>query len=299
MNARGGAELGTLQRWMQAVVTHPGGIGRGIVSVGARRLIPDAAADPGAVVLPSRSLDAVDRLGIYAHMYWARLLEVLEEEYPTTRRVLGEAAFERAGRRFLHLHPSTHRTLSLLSAGFPAFLARHLPAGRRKAFAVDVARIERAMEDVFDAPQAQPLGAGDFAAIGGEQWQRVGLALVPAARLLRLSHPANDYMNALRTGRRPRVPRPRATWVIVYRRDYRVHRQSLTREQYRLLAALAAGRPLAAAVATALAGRRDDTTRLASQVGGWFREWSAAGLFAGLTGPAAGDGRRLSGRAVR
>jgi hypothetical protein len=291
MNARGGAELGTLQQWLQAVVTHPDGVGRGIASATARRLIPGAAADPAAVVLPSKSLDALDRLGIYAHMYWARLLEILEEEYPTTRRVLGEAAFERAGRRFLHLHPSTHRTLSLLSAGFPAFLARHLPAGPRKAFAVDVARIERAMEDVFDAPQAEPLGAADFAAIGGEQWHRVGLALVPAARLLGLTHPANDYMNALRAGRRPRIPRPRASWVIVYRRDYRLHRQSLTREQYRLLAALAAGRPLAEAVGAALAGQGDDAARLAAQVGGWFRQWSAAGLFASLTGPAAGAGR--------
>ena len=283
MNPRQATGLRTLQEWMQAVVTHPEGVERGIVSAEARRLIPGAATDVGTVALPSKSLDEVQRLGIYAHMYWARLIEILTDEYPTTRRVLGEDAFARATRRFLHLHPSTQRTLSLLSAGFPSFLVRHLPASPRKALAVDVARIERAMEDVFDAPQAEPLSAGAIAAIDGECWDRTGLALVPATRLLRLTTPANDYMNAIRAGRKPRVPRPRASWVIVYRRDYRVFRHSLTREQYRLLEALAAGRPLTAAVSTALAGRRRQAARLAPRVGEWFREWSAAGLFAGVT----------------
>jgi hypothetical protein len=291
MNPRQATGLRTLQEWMQAVVTHPEGVERGIVSTEARRLIPGAATDVATVALPSKSLDEVQRLGIYAHMYWARLIEILTDEYPTTRRVLGEDAFTRAARRFLHLHPSTQRTLSLLSAGFPSFLVRHLPAGPRKALAVDLARIERAMEDVFDAPQAEPLSAGAIAAIDGECWARTGLALVPATRLLRLTTPANDYMNAIRAGRKPRLPRPRASWVIVYRRDYRVFRHSLTREQYRLLEALAAGRPLTAAVSTALAGRRGQAARLAPRVGEWFHEWSAAGLFASLTGRRDGDAR--------
>ena len=101
-------------------------------------------------------------------MYYARLVEVMTAEYPTTRQILGDDVFERACRRYVERHPSTARTLQRLSTGFPAFLTRHLPAGRRNALAVDVARIERAMEDVFDAPLGMPLTHAQLAAIAPE-----------------------------------------------------------------------------------------------------------------------------------
>ena len=40
------------------------------------------------MVLPSKALTSAERLGIYAHMYYARLLEILVAEYPTTRQIL-------------------------------------------------------------------------------------------------------------------------------------------------------------------------------------------------------------------
>lgn len=271
--------LATLERWMLAVVMHPRGAGPGVASPPARRLLPRAAIDLETVVLPSKTLSAMERLGIYAHMYYARLLEILTEEYPTTKQILGEEVFERACRRFIARHPSKHRTLSHLSEGFPAFLARHLPRGNRNGLAVDVARIERAMEDVFDAPQAEPLTAEQFAAIDAEAWQQARLPVNPALRLLRLRYPANDYMNAVRARGKPRIPRPRASCVIVYRRGYQVYRRSQTPEQFRLLAALASGRTLAAAVRASLRGQRASADALAAQLGSWFREWAAAGLF--------------------
>ena len=99
-------------------------------------------------------------------MYYARLIEVMEGEYPTTRQILGEHAFAASCRRFVAKNPSRTRTLNSLSAKFPDFLARTLPRSGRHGLAVDVARIERAMEDVFDAPMAAPMTAAEFATIG-------------------------------------------------------------------------------------------------------------------------------------
>jgi len=273
--------LETMERWMQAVVMHPGGAAAGVQSRPARKLLPQAAPDLESVVLPSKALTSTERLDIYAHMYYARLLEILRDEYPTTRQILGAGVFERAGRRFLTRNPSRHKTLNRLSERFPAFLARHLPRGNRNELATDVARIERAMEDVFDAPRAEPMTAAQFAAIGADEWRRVRLSVVPALRLLRLKYPANDYMNAVRGKGRPRIPRPRATCAIVYRRGYQVYRCDQDPAQFELLAALAAGKTLSAAVRGSLAGRRGSADRLAATLGGWFRDWSSAGLFAG------------------
>lgn len=274
--------LATLERWMQAVVMHPDGAAAGIRTRRARRLVPAAAERLETVVTPSRALSPIERLDIYAHMYYARLLEILVAEYPVTRQVLGPAAFTRIAREFVARHPSRSRTLNLLSAKFPGFLARRLPRGRRNALAVDVARIERAMEDVFDAPLAEPLTAAQFAAIGASEWGRVRLLVNPALRLLDLKYPANDYMNAVRAGKRPRIPRARRTLAIVYRRAFRVFRRDQQPAQWRLLAALASGRNLAQAVRAATRGRRLSAERLAATLGGWFREWAAAGLFVGV-----------------
>ena len=56
----------------------PSGAEAGVRSREARSLISEAARDLESVVLPSKSLSSAERLGIYAHMYYARLIEVME-----------------------------------------------------------------------------------------------------------------------------------------------------------------------------------------------------------------------------
>jgi hypothetical protein len=290
MSFRDAPRLETIERWMQAVVMHPDGAAGGVGSKPARRLLPQAATRLESVVLPSKSLSALERLDIYAHMYYARLLEILTAEYPTTRQILGDKAFTRASRQFLQRNPSKHRTLNRLSERFPDFLSRQLPRGNRHGLAVDVARIERAMEDVFDAPRAEPLTAAEFAAIGADEWLRVRLKVIPALQFLKLRYPANDYMNAVRGKGKPRNPRPRETFGIVYRRGYQVCRRDQEPAQFKLLVALASGKTIAASVRATASGRRGGADRLGEKLGGWFREWAAAGLFCGIERH--GTGRR-------
>ena len=276
---RAALDLRTLESWMQAVVMHPEGAEAGVRSRQARAFVAEAARDLESIVLPSKSLSSAERLGIYAHMYYARLVEVMQGEYPTTRQILGENAFAAACRRFVAKFPSRTRTLNSLSTKFPDFLARTLPQSNRHGLAVDVARIERAMEDVFDAPRAEPMTAEQFATIGSADWDRVRLPVTPAIRMLELRYPANEYMNAIRRGERPRIPRARASHVIVFRRGFQVMRCDQEPEQYRLLAALLAGRPLGAAVRAAIRGRGAKPDRVARRLGRWFEEWAGAHLF--------------------
>lgn len=276
---RASAGLATLERWMQTVVMHPDGAAAGVRAKPARSLVGEAAHDLGAVVLPSKRLTSVERLEIYAYMYYARLVEVMQGEYPTTRQILGPHAFAAACRRFVAKNPSRTRTLNALSAKFPDFLAKTLPKSNRNGLAVDVARIERAMEDVFDAPRGEPMTAAQFAALGADATGKAKLAVTPALRMLKLRYPANDYMSAARRGEKPRIPRPRATSVIVFRRGFHVFRRDQEPEQWSLLAALVAGKPLAAAVRASVRGGGASAERVAKRLGRWFEEWSAAQLF--------------------
>jgi hypothetical protein len=267
--------LATLERWIQAVVMHPDGAEAGLRAAPARRLVAAAARDPSRVVLPSKQLTSIERLEIYAYMYYARLIEVMEAEYPTVRQILGPAAFAEACRRFVAKHPSRSRLLNGLSSRFPKFLAKILPRTHRHRLAVDVARIERAMEDVFDAPAVEPMTAAEFAAVGAG----TRLTMNPALVLLELRYPANAYLNAVRRGERPRIPRPRATRVIVFRRGFQVLRREQSPEQFRLLKALIAGKPLAAAVRASIGRGAGNADRVAKRLRGWFTDWAGDHLF--------------------
>jgi len=281
----GASELERLQRWMQAVVMDPHGAARGLATVRARTLMPGAVANLESVVTRSRRQTALERLGVYAGMYYLRLIEVLTAEYPTTREVLGAEAFDRACRVFIARHPSTQRTLQSLSVGFPRFLKRHLKGRRNARLAVDVARIERAMEDVFDAPRAEPLGHEALRTIPAESWAEVRLKLTPALRLLALDCPANEYMTAVRARRRVRTPRARPAYVMVYRHRLRAWRMTITREQFTLLTLLGKGQPIGRAVYRSCRSLRVPGQRLPVLLSEWFRAWSAAGLFVALELP--------------
>ena len=277
--------LGRLQRWLQAVVMHPNGAAGGIAGPGARGLIPEAARDLETVVTCSKQLSALDRLGIYAGMYYLRLLEVLVAEYPTTRTLLGAQKFEHACRAYIEHHPSTERTLQSLSVDFPKFLKRRLRGLKGARLAVDVARIERAMEEVFDAPRAEPLKFVELRKIPADRWGALRLKLTPALRLLALDCAANEYMATLRTQRKARPPAARPSFVIVYRHNLRAWRMTVTREQFALLGHLGRGQPIGRAVYLSCRQMRVRPERLQALLSEWFRNWSAAGLFIEIGDP--------------
>jgi hypothetical protein len=275
-------QLDRLERWLQAVVMHPQGAERGLMAPGARGLMPNAARDLEAVVTRSQRLTALDRLGIYAEMYYLRLVEVLTAEYPTTRTVLGADRFDQACRAFIARHPSTQRTLQSLSVDFPKFLKRYLRGRKNARLAVDVARVERAMEEVFDAPRVEPLGFVTLKKIPPGRWGDVRLTLTPALRLLALDCPADAHMTAIRSRRRVRAPGARPSFVIVYRHNLRAWRMTVTREQFQLLELLGRGLPIGRAVYKSCRKLRVRADRLPALLSGWFQNWSAEGLFVGL-----------------
>ena len=67
--------------------------------------------------------------------------------------------------------------------------------------------------------------------------------------------------------------------MIVFRRGYQVFRRDQEPEQFKLLQALVAGRPLAAAVRASIGSRAASADRVAERLGKWFEEWAGAQLF--------------------
>lgn len=268
--------LPRVQRWLQAVVVHPGSALEALASPGAAAELPPEAL--GALILPSRTLTPVERVGIYHGMYLLRMEEALASDYPALKHFLGDDGFFELVREYVQAHPSRSYSLNRLGDQLPEYV-RNARGVKRREFCYELARLELAVSEVFDAPDRPALEAQDVARVAPEAWERARLQPIDAFRLLSLRYPANEYLQSLKDEDHDH-PRPRLkpNWLAVYRSNDSVYRLALSRAAHDLLADLAAGRPLGDAVAAALArgGRRapgeDELHR-------WFRGWVSAGLF--------------------
>jgi len=278
--------LASLQRWMQEVVVHPGSVMEAIASPSAEREIP--ADRLGDVVLPSHSLTAAERVGIYHGMYMMRMEEALAADYPLIRRFLGERAFAELVRDYVQSYPSRSYTLNRLGDHLPRFLAEE-HRGPNAELLSDLARFELAMTEVYDEQESPTLGGQELAEVPPDAWGGLSLRPIAALRMLELRFSVVPHLEAYHRDHPSPRPRRRATWIVVYRRDYSVSRLELSRAEHDTLRALVSGLPLAEALADPTPG----SARHGERVFRWFRTWIGEGLFAGIdiptvAGPASG-----------
>jgi hypothetical protein len=266
--------LDRVQRWMQAVIMAPGTDEEAIASRTAQAEVP--LPESRSVVLPSRTLTATERVGIYRDMYLVRLRDALESDYPGVAHFLGEERFRKLVADYVGAHPSSSYTLNRLGDHFPEYL--RAAAVPRREFVFDLARLELGVTEAFDADETAPLPPQAIASVPAEAWARARLVPIAAFRLLAFHYPVSAYLQSVKDGTPHPSTRRRDTWVAVYRRNYALSRLDLSREAYRLLSALASGSSLGDAVQSVVAGAQP--RRVAEEhLFRWFREWVAEGIF--------------------
>jgi len=299
-------EVSRVQRWFQAVVTHPDGVEAGADSTEAQRLIHLPPGQLEKVITRSRALSAAERLAIYANAYHTRLLECLGEVYPMLKRTLGEEAFDGFAFGYLQEFPSRSYTLNELGRHFPRYLQETRPTADNSEsesasadsadnqppiaedwpdFLIDLAQLEWAIYDVFDGVgvEGQPLLQADqLSGIPPQNWPQVQLQPVPCLQLLATRFPVNDYYTALRKANNDEVvavPSSRESFAALTRRQFIVRRYNLSRTEFELLEAIKSGQSLGQAVERAASVTDDDMEKLIANLKLWFRNWTAEGFF--------------------
>lgn len=260
--------LAPLQEWMQAVVTHPADV---------HQAADDAPLAVDDVILPSATLQPIERVAIYHGMYMLRMIEALTVDYGALAHFLGEHAFEHLVRDYVQQFPSRSYTLNRLGDAMPEYIASSTL--KRRIFLRDLAKLELAMTQVFDEAEAEPLPADAIASIAPERVADARITPIPALRLLSLDYDANETFQAWRD-ERPMKPRREKTWLAVHRRDYGVFRMPLAREGFAFLECLVARQTIGDAITTF--HRRFRRLPEQNELFTWFRDWSAAGLFTAI-----------------
>ncbi len=261
--------------------------------------------DPRAAISdrirPDRGVSAEERLSIYQHGYFARIHGVLRDDYGALRALFGDAAFHDLAKLFLMAHPPRSHSLRDAGAKLPAFLAGPVaePFRARWPWAADLAALEWALVDVFDAPDRRILDRATLSALPPAAWATLALELVPAHRILALAWPVHRLRQAWSSDHPLPALDPSPTTVLVYRHREQVFARSLGEFEARALAMVREGCDFAA-----VCGRAADEFGDAgspSEVLSLLERWLAEGLLAASESPleAGQDLPRTASRAAR
>jgi hypothetical protein len=176
----------------------------------------DADASLVAWVRGDGALTAAERVDVYAHMYCARLVGGLLEDFPEVAAALGHDRFDEVAHAYLARHPSEHPSLRWAGRALAGFLAELAPDAV-PAFVPDLARLEWARVTVFDAPDAAVLALERLRALPAERWPAFPLATVPALEALELAWPVHEW-----SAQACATWTPRSTSLRVWRRGFSI-----------------------------------------------------------------------------
>jgi hypothetical protein len=191
-------------------------------------------------VAGNERLTAVERLDIYANMYFYRLRDALAKDFAALCAVVGEGHFHNLVTDYLMAHPPSHFSLRYAGQHLPSFLPRH-PLPRRWPYLADLAQLEWAIIEAFDAADAPVLAPATLATVPPQSWPALRFQLTPSLRVLQLDWPADEVWKQVQRQETPAAPAHTAVSVRVWRQDFRVyHRRIDAAERLALAAAQSA-----------------------------------------------------------
>ncbi len=215
--------------------------------------------------------------GIYRHAYVSRLIEAIRNDHKRLHLYLGDDMFDAMGRAYVAAHPSQHPNLRWFSQALPEFLKSTAPY-RDHPILSDLAALETALNDAFDAEDVPLLALSDMAGFAPEVWSGLRFRPHPSAFSLDISTNASAIWLALRDGQTPPDP---VTLVepgrlLIWRRDVAPMFRELSAEEAMMWIRAADGVPFG--VLCAALGASGDPDSAAARAAGYLRDWITAGL---------------------
>ena len=212
---RNASSLFEVQATLYDLITAPEGV--------AKRLseLSRLPVDLESIVKPTAGLSAVERVDIYANMYFYRIRDVLREEFPKTVTVMGDDAFHNLVTDYLVACRPAHPSLREAGARLPDFLARH-PSIEGRAWVAELARLERAHLELYDGPDAEVLTLDELRALPPDDLPGLVLQAIPSHAVLRNRFAISEAWKALAPGESAGAASNDAETLLVWRQDIEV-----------------------------------------------------------------------------
>lgn len=207
------------------------------------------AASPAAL-RKAVARDPSLRLSVYQDMIRLRFREALDAIAPATAAALGARRFGALADRYVAAHPSRSPSLRHLGAALPEFIAADARLGAARGWLADLARLELARLDAFDAVDEETLTWEEMRAVPPADFADLPLRLVAAHRLISVAHAVDDVIGPLSRsrdgGRRPSLramgaASPRT--LLVWRQGTALRQRPVDDAERALVALVAGGAP--------------------------------------------------------
>ncbi len=229
------SDLSWVESLLYRLITAPSGVAEGLAQ--EKTLAPGGLAQ---VIAGDDRLSAEERVDIYANMYFYRILEVLQEDFPAILAMLGGDRFHNLITGYLIEYPPAHFSLSQAGAHLADFVGSH-PLRGEFPFLADLARMERALIDVFHAADAAPMDAQQMRAIAPQEWPALVLALHPANLILALQWKVAPILQAVERDEQLPEPERADLSMLVWRNRNHVYYRAIDAAERDQLAALSRG----------------------------------------------------------
>lgn len=218
--------------------------------------------------------------GVYKNGYVGRLVEILGNDYEDLRAYYGESAFHRLAEAYIAAHPSQTQNARWFGAKMSAFLSADARYSRRPQLA-DLAAIEAALSNAFDATDAPHVTMQMLTAHPADEWGRLTFVPHPSATRLDVSTNAFAMWCAIKNGGAvPRLKKNQQT-LITWRQGSMPMIRDLSAEEAMLWNE--AGRGASFEALCEMAATFDNPDEAALRVAGYLQGWISTEMLTSAT----------------
>ncbi len=153
--------------------------------------------------------DRKARIRVYSDAYYWRLRDVLREDFPKVTALLGAERFDQIVAGYLETFPSEQPSVRHLGRALAEFLRRRDDMPKCLA---DLAELEWARVEVFDAPDAECAKIDELAIVPPDAWPALRFSTIPAIRTLRAQYPAHQLWSDSQSVEVPAVETVLRVW---------------------------------------------------------------------------------------
>lgn len=183
-------------------------------------LLGKDSAIESAIAMPPQG-DRAERLEIYGHTYYKRLIRVLQQNFQAVSILMGAQKFAEIAYEYIKAKPSRYFSVDDMGKHFPEFLSKHKDYQAEPIYA-ELAQFEHAMSQSYDAKDVELLSNEDIGVIPQHNWPMMHLSLAPCVSLLQFHCNTVDYYDAVVQQQQPPAPcklvRPQD--CVVWRYEY-------------------------------------------------------------------------------
>ncbi len=178
-------------------------------------------------------LSAAGRLNIYANGYKLRLKEAITTDYEKLHGYLGDEQFDSVMERYIEKYPSHQTNLRYYSVNMPQLLQDETPFNSLPVLA-ELATIEQAFANSFDAKDVALVTIEDLAALAPEAWATLQFTFQKSVQILSLNYNSFPIWKALAAEETPpdvEQADQSNSWIVWRQADLISHYRPLATEE--------------------------------------------------------------------